>query len=126
TYTAPSALRAVLTSIHAPSEGSDSNSIPYITTSHPTSIHAPSEGSDIIVTNGGLTDETTSIHAPSEGSDTRGQGIYAAIHKDFNPRSQRRERRYTKKKSQQVILTSIHAPSEGSDFGCARRRFTGY
>ena len=78
-----------------------------------TSIHAPSEGSDYISL-ATCKDLPTSIHAPSEGSD-RGLKKAVRIKEDFNPRSQRRERHGRSPGSAGHEQTSIHAPSEGSD-----------
>ena len=101
-----------------------------------TSIHAPSEGSDYIIGEEVLYEmilqstlpakgatveicyqppyEETSIHAPSEGSDYKGL-MSLSLWTDFNPRSQRRERRGEIKIDINLLVTSIHAPSEGSD-----------
>ena len=101
-------------SIHAPRVGSDNihavdNSIFII------SIHAPRVGSDngaeCIRHRGGI-----SIHAPRVGSD-RYKRLYAAVVRNFNPRSPCGERPQGLSGFLDTLSISIHAPRVGSDAG---------
>ena len=55
-----------------------------------------------------------SIHAPREGSDRNRQALRCDP-SNFNPRSPRGERRFSRPSKGAIVNISIHAPREGSD-----------
>ena len=79
-----------------------------------TSIHAPSEGSDRGIPAEHLSINKLQSTLPAKGA-TISNSNYIYLYSDFNPRSQRRERLSAERQAPKWTFTSIHAPSEGSD-----------